>query len=73
MSPLEKLNAAAARLVSEAAGCRDRQMSIRLTETAATIRAAVASIRRALEEAAGPTGKKARERLILGDEVEVGK
>jgi len=48
MAPLEKLNAAAARLVQEAAG-QHGKLAVLLRETAATIRGSVASIRTALE------------------------
>jgi hypothetical protein len=68
MSPLEKLNAVAARLVSEADACRDRQMSVRLKENAAAIRGAVASIRNAIDPPPLKGSKRVRERLIVGDE-----
>ncbi|HUN01060.1 MAG TPA: hypothetical protein PLI96_11335 [Halothiobacillus sp.] len=68
MNPLEKLNAAAARLIQDADSCRDRSLSIRLKETAATIRGAVLTIRTALEGPAIPAAKRRRFDLIVGDE-----
>ena len=68
MSPLEKLNAAAARLVQEATTLRGQQ-EIRLKEIATTIRGAVAAIRTALE-ATSTRPQHARHNLIVGDEAE---
>jgi hypothetical protein len=67
MNPLDKLNAVAARIVQEAESVRGN-MGVRLKESAAQIRGAVATIRAALEEAAPKAAKPGRLRLILGDE-----
>lgn len=68
MNPLEILDAAAARLVQEGAAQRGA-LGVRLTETAASIRGAVATIRAALAPADDKLRKKQpRERLIVGDE-----
>jgi hypothetical protein len=66
MTPLEKLNAAAARLIQMAGPMRDHEQ-IRIKEIAATIRGAVATIRTALE---GNERKPQHPRfgLIVGDE-----
>lgn len=65
MSPLEKLNAAAARLIQEAGAMRGQQ-EIRIKEIATTIRGATAAIRTALE---GNNRRPQHPRfgLILGD------
>jgi hypothetical protein len=66
MSPLEKLNAAATRLVQESAS-QHGNLAVRLRETAATIRGAVASIRTALEgDDRKPRNPKFM--MIVGDE-----
>ncbi len=67
MTPLETLNAAAARLVQEADALGGVKLAIRLKETAATIRGSVASIRRALEPD-GIRGRHPKFTLIVGDE-----
>lgn len=66
MSPLEKLTAAAARLVQEGDAGRGT-LGNRLTATAAEIRCAVATIRNALE-ATGTRGRHQKFGLIVGDE-----
>ena len=66
MSPIEKLNAAAARLVQEGAAVRG-SLGNRLAATAAEIRCAVAAICNALE-AKGTKGRHPRFNLIVGDE-----
>lgn len=66
MSPLEKLNATAARLVQIGEGERG-SLSNRLKEAAAEIRCAAAAIRNALE-AKGTKGRHPRFDLIVGDE-----
>lgn len=48
MTPIDKLNAAAARLVQEA-NAQHGPLAVRLRETAGTIRSCVATIRTALE------------------------
>jgi hypothetical protein len=68
MTPLEIIAAAAARLVQEADGCRDRGLSVRLKENAAAIRGGVASIRNAIDPPPLKGSKRVRERLIVGDE-----
>jgi hypothetical protein len=69
MTPLEIIAAAAARLVQEADGCRDRGLSVRLKENAATIRGGVASIRNALTAPDDrPRKRLPPDRLIVGDE-----
>ncbi len=67
MNPLEALTAAAARLVQEGQAQRGA-LGVRLTETAATIRCAVATIRAIIQADASPAGKRVRQRLIVGDE-----
>ncbi len=71
MTPLEKLNAIAARLVQEGEGQRGN-LGIRLKESATQIRGAVAAIRNALEAAEPKAATPERLRLILGDEGEAG-
>lgn len=70
MTPLEKLNAAATRLVQEAEA-QHGTLAIRLRETAATIRGATATIRAALEASTAPV-RRVRLNLITGDESEGG-
>lgn len=70
MSPLEKLNAAAARLVQEGAAVRGA-LGNRLSATAAEIRCAVAEIRNALEEK-GTKGRHPKFDLVVGDQQAVG-
>ena len=65
MSPLEKLNAAAARLVQEATTLRGQQ-EIRLKEISSTIRGAAAAIRTALE-GNDRRPQHTRFNLIVGD------
>lgn len=66
MSPLEKLNAAATRLVQEG-DAQHGPLGNRLKATAAEIRCAVAAIRTALEPK-GTKGRHPRFDLIVGDE-----
>ena len=66
MSPLEKLNAAAARLIQEAGAMRGQQ-EIRIKEIASTIRGATAAIRTALESN-DRRPQHTRFNLVVGDE-----
>ncbi len=67
MNPLESLTAAAARLVQEGQVQRGA-LGVRLCETAATIRCAVATIRALIEADGTARGKRVRQRLVMGGE-----
>jgi hypothetical protein len=59
MSPIEKLLAAAARLVQHGEAARDEQTRIIAKESAAAIRGAVVSLQRAAESTAARNAKAA--------------
>jgi hypothetical protein len=65
MTPLETLNAAAARLIQMSGAMRDHD-KIRIKEIAASIRGATATIRNALE-ATATKPRHSRFNLIVGD------
>ncbi len=67
MHPLESLTAAASRLTQEAQ-FQHGPLAVRLRETAATIRCAVATIRALIEADGTARGKRVRQKLIMGDD-----